>query len=88
VFGHRVVTDTYGQGRIVQFATAGDFAGYTPFDHGSASANLNQLFAQGVEWAADAPAAADPVGTPLPGAATAGLALFGGIGLRRTRRRA
>jgi hypothetical protein len=87
-FGHRVVTDTYGQGRIVQFATAGDFGSYTPFDQGAASSNLNQLFAQGVEWAADAPAPADPAVTPLPGAATAGLVLIGGMGLRRTRRRA
>jgi hypothetical protein len=86
VFGHRVVTDTYGDGRIVQFAAAGNYGDLTPFDQGPASANLNQLFAQGVEWAADAPAAADPVITPLPGAATTGVVLLGGLGFRRSRR--
>lgn len=82
--GDAVVIDTYGTGRIVQFASAGNYGGYMPFNQGSASANFNLLFVQGAEWAAGAggPAVPEPV-------TMAGLVLgLGGLATYVRRRRA
>jgi hypothetical protein len=50
--GDAVVVDAFGEGRIVQLATAGNYSGHRPFDQGAESENYNTLFAQAAEWIA------------------------------------